>query len=219
MNSRRILFIMPSVSDAIGTFFEEKLLASLPCLQDYRDCDRAPDFKWETLWIEAKAAFRASDYGCIPKEYQFPQHAIFTPFVYAFGYHDYADAETHLKELKTRRGMVRRLHRDASIERICFISAEVVEQIWVRDLKTSEKDKIKYTRISASLIHRIIDDKTLTRKGVTYAARAYFGTEGCIYMPSDPVGCILTPADHELVAPLLEHINREELFGAPFSYR
>ena len=195
-----------SVSDAIGTFFEDRLRRSIPGLEDYRDCDNAPDFKWETRWIEAKGALDNIGYGIIPKGYQVNRDKKRENLVYACGYHDFKRAMQRLPQ-PTLRGKVNYIEWNARIAKLFFVSSSVIYGIWNAGFRHNKTLNQAYYRIPAYMFAEIANNKTIRRRDRVGPAREVYGLDELVCHPAESIGCVLTPADYEALAPMMASIN------------
>jgi hypothetical protein len=201
---------VPAISTTIGRFFEERLLAAIPGLEDFRDADDAPDFRLGNVWIEAKVAFDATDYGILPKTYQFGMHKLFSPMVYACGYHDFVGAMAALVPMKEE-DRLSHLHENARINRMFLISSSIIDRIWRRDAKTNGKETQVYCPIAPNDFRHIINDDQVRRGRRRTSARNYYGMKSFRYQDAQPIGYILNHRDFRLLEDRLSTIDHKPL--------
>ena len=198
---------MVSVSNAIGQFLEAKLLAHIPDLVDHRTGNNKPDFQWNGVWVEAKAAYCASDYGAIIKAYQVDGHEHFQPLVYAFGYHNFERSMQRLGRFKTMTGAQRHLHNNASIVQLYIVSGSIAEKLWVGHKLLAEKTGIPYCRIPPHVLECLLTNHPVVRRGKTVLPSEYYGIEAVVGASANPLGYVLTPQDVPVVKPLIGNIS------------
>jgi hypothetical protein len=207
---------MGGISDAIGTFLEDKLRDNIPGIVDRQHAKNHPDFWWDRVWIEAKAAFNASDYGAILKLYQVRNHDLYPGLIYAFGYHDFERASKRLRQ-KTMRGKVQHLHHNASIAKLYLVSAEIAAGIWVNHHLLSKKKGVAYCKVPPHYLERIIDDKPVRRKGRIVIPSEYYNLPPFVARVAtveEPLGYVLTEPDYAILQERIPTINRN-IFADP----
>ena len=129
---------MSNVQKAIGQRWEDILQEKYPELISTAGDVRVPDFYHPSgFWIEAKSG--KIEWGCRIKKYQLDQIAdLKDPIVYAFGMHNLEQANKKVNQ-KTDLGRKRYLERNMAILETYFISGNIVNEIFEKDQKSSEK--------------------------------------------------------------------------------
>ena len=191
---------MSIAQDSIGLRWENILQERYPSLISTRHEDNVPDFYHPSgFWIEAKAG--NVRWGGRLKWKQLAQVKDFSdPTVYAFGMHNFNDAEARLTQ-KNEGWRQRCLEKNMDIVENYFISSEVVRGILEADTKVSGNG-MRYCMVKPCTLRNIIFDRTFSRDNKRIESSAdYYGFErGDYYIDMEEgVGYVLNLGREEKV--------------------
>jgi hypothetical protein len=166
---------MSKVCTSIGTKFERTIQDLFPDLRSTVREQNTPDFFHPTLnfWIEAKVGYIG--WGARIKDYQIESfREINEPLVYAIGFHDFFQANQRLTQT-TELERQDYLDKNMEVLQICFISQELINLLWKKERRISEKEKTPYCMIKSSTLNNIFERREFKRFEETVNPEDYYG--------------------------------------------
>lgn len=153
---------MGVIQDCIGKRWERVFHRRYPEFDSRCDDERGPDFYHpDGFWVEAKAGNRLWGGRIKPAQLEF-MGSLDNPVVYAFGMHNLDDIFKKLRK-KTEAEIKEYLRKNMQFVEVYFVSGDVVNMMFQKEKRESEKEGLVYCMIKPSMLRNIILDRPFCR--------------------------------------------------------